>query len=97
MDMSYGERKTFLFLDDNNNPVAYKNFTLTSVTEDSSITETRQTDADGRAGFDILSTRYFKYGNSLENGGKAGTPGQSDYQYYTFSADGYFSYPYPYP
>jgi hypothetical protein len=96
MDVSYGERKLFQFIDGDGFPVARTTITLSSVTEEGdSITETQQTDAEGRAGFDVLSTRHFKYGNSLENGGEAGEPGWSEYQRYVFSAKGYTSYTLP--
>jgi hypothetical protein len=97
MDVSYGERKTFQFLDGNNNPVAYKTITLTTTAETAAegvMTETGQTNAEGRASFDILSVRYFKYGNSLQEGGKEGEPGQNSYRRYVFSAEGYDPYPY---
>jgi hypothetical protein len=89
MDVFYGKSITFQFRDGDGLLIAHKNITL--VTEDSGITQTRQTDAGGRASFDILSTRYFKYGNSLEHGGKAGEPDQSEYGQYIFSAEGYDS------
>jgi hypothetical protein len=85
MEVFYGERKTFQFFDEDNRPVAYQTITLT--TGDGDITQTEQTDANGKAGFDILSTRYFKFGNSLENDGITGTPDRTDYERrYTFSA-----------
>jgi hypothetical protein len=92
MEVFYGERKTFQFLDGNNRPLANKTITLSMGDGDS--TETRQTDAGGKAAFEILSVRHFKFGNSLENNGVAGTPDRIDYdsQEYTFSAEGYRPY-----
>jgi hypothetical protein len=90
MEVFYGERKTLRFFDENNLPLAGKNITL--VTE--GVTQVEQTDADGKAAFDILSVRHFKFGNSLEENGVAGVPERTDYQEHTltFSADGYYSY-----
>jgi hypothetical protein len=88
MEVFYGERKTFRFSDGDNRPAAHKTVTLT--TGESDITQTRQTDANGKASFDTFSTRHFKFGNSLENGGITGDPDRVDYQQYTFSADGYY-------
>jgi hypothetical protein len=92
MEVFYGERKTFQFLNGDGLPLAGKTITLT--TDGGDITQTQQTDAEGKAAFDILSVRHFKFGNSLENGGKTGTPDRIDYQdqKYTFSGDGYDSY-----
>jgi hypothetical protein len=89
MEVFYGERKTFRFTDGNGRPVAGKTIRLTTTEGD--YRQTEQTDAEGKAGFDLVSVRHFKYGNSLENGGIAGTPGRTDYQQYVFSADGYRS------
>jgi hypothetical protein len=61
-------------------------------TEENGYSQTQRTNTDGRAASDILSVRHFKYGNSLEHGGVAGTPGRTDYRRYVFSADGYRSY-----
>jgi hypothetical protein len=88
--MFYGERKTFRFTDEEGRPLARKTIGLTTAEGDGRQTE--QTDAAGRAAFDLLSVRHFKYGNSLENGGIAGTPDRTDYERYVFSADGYRPY-----
>ncbi|MDR2110144.1 MAG: hypothetical protein LBP32_02430 [Spirochaetaceae bacterium] len=87
MEVFYGERKTFRFVDGSGRPLARKAVTLSM--PEGGITQTLQTDAEGRADFDILSVRYFKYGNSLENGGVPGTPERTGYQHYVFSAAGY--------
>jgi hypothetical protein len=93
MEVFYGERKTFLFIDGDGLPLANK--TITLATENSGIVQTRQTNAEGEASFDMVSAGHFKYGNSLENGGKAGEPGRSEYGRHIFSARGYNSYLYP--
>ncbi|MDR0452086.1 MAG: hypothetical protein LBH15_03505, partial [Treponema sp.] len=90
MEMFYGERKTYRFTNGDGKPVA--NTSVRLATAEDGYSQTRQTDADGRAAFDILSVRHFKFGNSLEHGGVAGTPGRTDYRQYIFSADGYRSY-----
>jgi hypothetical protein len=87
MEMFYGERKTFRFTDGDGLPLANKTIKLATVEGD--YQHTQETDAEGRAGFDLVSVRYFKYGNSLENGGVAGTPERTGYEEYVFSADGY--------
>jgi hypothetical protein len=86
MEVFYGERKTFQFFDKNGSPLAYKAVTLTS----EGGTQTEQTDAEGKASFDIFSARHFKFGD----GEFPGIPGRTDYQgdTLTFSADGYYSY-----
>jgi hypothetical protein len=90
MEVFYGERQTFRFLNGNGRPVVYKTITLTMGGDGS--TQTRQTNAEGKASFDLLSARHFKFGNSLENGGVPGMPGRIDYRDYTFSAEGYHPY-----
>jgi hypothetical protein len=90
MEMLYGERKTFRFTDGDGRPLAHKSISL--ATAEDGYRQTQQTNAEGKASFDLLSTRHFKYGNSLENGGIAGTPGRIDYQRYVFSAEGYKPY-----
>jgi hypothetical protein len=89
MEVFYGERQNFQFMD-GDNPLAGKNITL--VTE--GVTQIEQTDAEGKAAFDILSVRHLKFGNSLEENGVTGVPERTDYQEHTltFSADGYYSY-----
>jgi hypothetical protein len=90
MEMFYGESKTFRFVDGNGRPLARKKIRM--ATAEGDYRQTEQTDADGRASFDLVSVRHFKYGNSLENGGIPGTPERTDYQQYVFSAKGYRSY-----
>jgi hypothetical protein len=90
MEMFYGERKTFRFIDGDGRPVSNKAISL--ATAEDGYRQTEQTDAEGKASFDLVSARHFKYGNSLENGGIAGTPGQTGYEQYVFSAEGYQSY-----
>jgi hypothetical protein len=90
MEIFYGKLKTFQFLDGGGSPLADKDITLT--TEDSGIVQTKRTDAEGKAEFELLSTRYYKIGNSRENGGIAGTPGKDEYSQFTFSAAGYATY-----
>jgi hypothetical protein len=90
MEMFYGERKTFRFTDGEGRPLTHK--TISLATDEGDYRQTEQTDAEGKAGFDLVSVRHYKYGNSLENGGIAGTPGRTDYRRYVFSADGYRSY-----
>jgi hypothetical protein len=88
MEVFYGEKKTFQFFDRSSRPLAGKTVTLTT----DGITQQQQTDAGGRASFDIFSTRHFKLGDSLENGGTTGTPERTDYREYAFSGSGYYSY-----
>jgi hypothetical protein len=90
MEVFYGERKTFRFTDGDGRPLA--NTSITLATMEGDYRQTQQTGGDGRAGFDLVSVRYFKYGNSLENGGITGTPGRTGYGQYVFSADGYRPY-----
>jgi hypothetical protein len=87
MEMFYGEGKTYRFTDGDGKPVA--NTRVRLATAEDGYSQTQRTNADGMAAFDILSVRYFKYGNSLEHGGVSGTPGRTDYRQYVFSADGY--------
>ncbi|MDR1645777.1 MAG: carboxypeptidase-like regulatory domain-containing protein, partial [Tannerellaceae bacterium] len=87
MEMRYGESKTLTIIDGNGQPLANKQITLT--TPDDAYTQTLRTDKSGRLTFDLLTVRHFKYGNSQENGGIAGTPQRTDYRRYIFSADGY--------
>jgi hypothetical protein len=87
MELFYGERKTFRFTDEDGRPLVRKTIALS--TEEGDCRQTQQTDADGRADFDLVSVRHFKYGNSLENGGITGTPERTDYQRYVFNAEGY--------
>jgi hypothetical protein len=89
MEVFYGERKTFRFTDGDGRPLANKTISLSTAEDD--YQQTEQTDAEGKADFDLVSVRHFKYGNSLENGGVTGTPERTDYQEYVFSADGYRS------
>jgi hypothetical protein len=90
MEVFYGERKTLQFFDGSSRPLAGKTVTLAI----GGITQRQQTDAQGRAAFDILSVRHFKFGNSQENDGITGTPERIDYQAqeHVFSAPGYHSY-----
>jgi hypothetical protein len=87
MEMFYGERKAFRFTDGSGQPVANK--TITLATEDDSYRQSRETDAAGRASFDLAAVRHYKYGNSQEDNGVTGTPERTDYQQYIFSAEGY--------
>jgi hypothetical protein len=87
MEVFYGKSITFQFLDGGGNPLANKDITLT--TEDSGIVQTKRTDAAGKAEFELLSARYYKFGNSWRIGGIPGTPGKEEYSQYTFSAAGY--------
>jgi hypothetical protein len=89
MEVFYGERKTFQFFDRSGRPLADKTVTLTI---DEGVTQTGQTDAQGRAAFELLSVRHFKFGNSQENGGTTGTPDRTDYREYAFEAEGYHSH-----
>jgi hypothetical protein len=70
-------------------PLAHTSIKLSSTEDD--YTQIIQTDADGKVVFDLPSVRHFKYGNSLETGGIAGTPTRTDYLNYVFDADGYES------
>jgi hypothetical protein len=90
MEMFYGERKTFRFTDGDGRALANKAIKLATANGD--YRQTQETDAEGRAGFDLVSVRHFKYGNSLEDGGIPGTPERTDYEEYVFSADGYRPY-----
>ncbi|MDR1586059.1 MAG: hypothetical protein LBS57_01240 [Treponema sp.] len=93
MEMYYGERKTFRFTDGEGRPLARK--TIGLATAEGDCWQTAQTDAEGRAGFDLVSVKHYKHGNSLEHGGITGTPAQTDYQHYIFRADGYRPYSFP--
>jgi hypothetical protein len=90
MEMRYGESKTLLIKDKNGTALAKKRITLT--TPDDDYIQTLQTDGNGKLSFDLLTVRYFKYGNSLKEEGVSGTPTQTDYQQYVFSIDGYKPY-----
>ena len=90
MDMRYGESKTLALKKTNGTLLANQRITLT--TPDDDYTQTLQTDGNGKLTFDLLTVRHFKFGNSLENGGAAGTPSRTDYQQYIFSVDGYRPY-----
>jgi hypothetical protein len=90
MEAYYGERKAFRFTDKDNRPIANKVVTLTM--PQGGIVQKEITNSDGVAFFDLLSSRHFQFGNSLENGGVKGTPERVDYQSYIFSASGLNSY-----
>jgi hypothetical protein len=90
MEVFYGKLKTFQFLDSGGSPLADKKITLT--TENSGVVQTKRTDSEGKAEFELLSVRHHKIGNSRENGGIPGTPGENEYSRYTFSAAGYIDY-----
>jgi hypothetical protein len=87
MEMFYGESKTLLFKDGNGLPLANKTVTLTIPGD--GHTQSFRTDNNGKASFDLLSVRYYKFGNSQEHGGIAGTPSRTDYHQYIFSIPGY--------
>ncbi|MDR1932634.1 MAG: fibronectin type III domain-containing protein [Spirochaetales bacterium] len=90
MEIRYGERKALTFKDENGRALANKTIVLTNTEDD--YRQTIQTDGNGKAVFDLLTVRHFKYGNSQENGGVAGTPARTDYQRYIFNAKGYRPY-----
>jgi hypothetical protein len=90
MEVFYGKLKTFQFLDGGGSPLADKDITLT--TEDSGVVQTKRTDSEGKAEFELLSVRYYKIGNSREDGGIPGTPGENEYSQFTFSTAGYIDY-----
>ncbi|MDR0749043.1 MAG: hypothetical protein LBF62_05680 [Tannerellaceae bacterium] len=88
MEIRYGKSKTLAFKEQNNSPLAGKQITLTMTPQDGH-TQILQTNSNGTASFDLLTVRHYKYGNSQEHNGVAGTPSQTDYLRYTFSATGY--------
>jgi hypothetical protein len=88
MEIRYGESKTLTLKNQNGTPIGNKFITLGTTPDDGSA-QTLQTDGNGRLTFDLLTVRYYKYGNSQENGGVAGTATQTDYQQYVFTLAGY--------
>ncbi|MDR2120143.1 MAG: carboxypeptidase-like regulatory domain-containing protein, partial [Tannerella sp.] len=87
MEIRYGESKTLTFKDRNGAPLAGKRITLTLPPDNHTVD--LPTDAGGRSTFDLLTVRYYKFGNSLENGGVAGVFSRTDYRQYTFTLAGY--------
>ncbi|MDR1551843.1 MAG: hypothetical protein LBS69_00040 [Prevotellaceae bacterium] len=88
MEMRYGTTKTLTVKNTNGTPIANKNFTLTTIPDDN-YTQTLKTSGNGTVSFDLLTVRYFKYGNSQEHNGVPGVPSQTDYEQYVFKFDGY--------
>ncbi|GHV53531.1 hypothetical protein FACS1894181_17360 [Bacteroidia bacterium] len=89
MEIRYGESKTLLFVDSQGRPIAGKAITL--ALEDASG-QTIQTDANGKATFDLPTVRHYKYGSSKENDGLTGESLRTDYKQYTFNLAGYKPY-----
>ncbi|MDR2126980.1 MAG: hypothetical protein LBP63_09145 [Prevotellaceae bacterium] len=87
MEISYGESKTVIIKGNNGTPLSNKSITLT--TPEDGYTQTIKTDASGRLSFDLLTVRYYKFGNSQEHNGEKGERKRIDYSEYTFSCDGY--------
>jgi hypothetical protein len=87
MEMRYGTQKTVTVKDKTGTLLANKHFTLT--TPDDDYTQSLQTNANGQASFDLLTTRYFKFGNSKQDGGITGERSQTNYSQYVFNFDGY--------
>ncbi|MDR2104610.1 MAG: hypothetical protein LBP51_02525 [Deferribacteraceae bacterium] len=90
MDVSYGERKTFLFLDGGGQPIAAKSVALTMEPIDG-IVQHEITDSNGKASFDIFSSMHFKRGDQRD-GGVQGTPAKVEYTQYTFTIESYTPY-----
>jgi uncharacterized surface anchored protein len=88
MEMRYGKSKALAVKNRNGSPVANRQITLTTVPDDNH-TQRLRTDGSGRLSFDLLTVRHYKFGNSQENDGVTGSIERTDYQRYTFSADGY--------
>jgi hypothetical protein len=88
MEMQYGTSKTLTLTKAGGSPLANKEFTL-STPEDQDYAQTIRTNAAGQATFDLLSVRHFKFGNSQENDGIAGTPTRIDYRTILLTAPGY--------
>jgi hypothetical protein len=93
MEIRYGNSKTLTVKDSKGNPLANKRITLT--TPDDDYTQTLQTDGSGKLSFDLLTVRYFKYGNSQQEGGANYYLTHTDYQQYTVSVAGYNPYAIP--
>jgi hypothetical protein len=91
MEMQYGETKTLTLTNGNGAPLANRLVTLT-VSEDRDYTQTFQTDASGKATFDLMNVRHFKFGNSREHDGIAGTPTRVDYRNFVLAIQGYKPY-----
>jgi hypothetical protein len=87
MDIRYGESKTIVFKNANGTPIANKSLTLCAT--DDNHAQTLNTDRAGRATFDLLTVKHYKYGNSLEEGGVNGVPARTDYRQYVVSAEGF--------
>jgi hypothetical protein len=87
MEIRYGNSKTLTLKDSQGNPLANKSIKLN--TPDDDYTQTLHTDGSGKLTFDLLTVRYFKYGNSEEHNQVYGIPTQTNYQQYTFSVEGY--------
>jgi hypothetical protein len=86
MEMRYGESKTLTFKNLNGSPLANKQITLTL---EDGHTQPLHTNSNGTVTFDQLTVRHYKWGNSKENGGVAGTPMRTDYRQYVFTLAGY--------
>jgi hypothetical protein len=88
MEIRYGQTKTLVFRDANNAPLANQSVSL-STPEDSGHSLTFQTDAAGKATFDLLSVWHSKIGNGRREGGIRGSEERTDYRHYIFSLTGY--------
>ncbi|MDR1203502.1 MAG: Ig-like domain-containing protein, partial [Tannerellaceae bacterium] len=88
MEMRYGKSKTLTVKNRNGSLITNRQITLTTVPDDNH-TQMLRTDGSGRVTFDLLTVRHYKYGNSQEHDGKTGTPAQTNYRQYIFSASGY--------
>ncbi|MDR2063756.1 MAG: hypothetical protein LBQ02_03120 [Candidatus Nomurabacteria bacterium] len=86
MDIEYGFTTSPQFVDQFGNLLASQ--TITAQIDGDKIIQIT-TDADGRAHFEVITAKYYKYGNSLEDGGVHGAPSQIEYQNYQFSLAGY--------
>ncbi|MDR2336675.1 MAG: fibronectin type III domain-containing protein [Candidatus Nomurabacteria bacterium] len=86
MDIKYGFSKNPQFVDQHGSAIANQTITIQI---DGDETTQITTDAGGYASFEVITNKYYKYGNSVENGGISGTPAQIDYQAYQFSLANY--------
>jgi hypothetical protein len=86
MDVSYGFTASPQFVDQYGQIIAGK--TITARIDDQQTLQIT-TDQNGHASFTVITTKYYKYGNSQENDGVSGEPGQVDFNNYEFSLSGY--------
>jgi hypothetical protein len=88
MDIKYGFTRRPQFVDQSGAVIGGQTIT---VEIDGGEMFAVTTDSGGYADFEVITTLYHKYGNSVEVGGINATPGQVDYVNYGFSLAGYES------